>query len=152
MNPSHAFLKEAHGRRRTPAPFRPSAAATSRDPDAGRVIELEERIAACAGPAFQQEALPPAAGLRRRPTPLFLAERLPPAPAERHLSQTRGSGHTGAHNHNTVGQALLALMGKRKLIAETGAGQHGVATATTAASSGWNAASSWGWRNRPAGA
>ncbi|MCK7512768.1 MAG: pyridoxal-phosphate dependent enzyme [Desulfobacterales bacterium] len=43
--------------------------------------------------------------------------------------------HTGAHKiNNTVGQALLARwMGKRKLIAETGAGQHGVATATAAA-------------------
>ena len=43
--------------------------------------------------------------------------------------------HTGAHKiNNTVGQALLAkLMGKRRVIAETGAGQHGVATATVAA-------------------
>ncbi|MBI2174037.1 MAG: tryptophan synthase subunit beta, partial [Candidatus Omnitrophica bacterium] len=72
-----------------------------------------------------------------RPTPLYYAAR---------LSKTLGSGikvylkredllHTGAHKiNNTLGQGLLAVrMGKKRLIAETGAGQHGVATATTAA-------------------
>ena len=71
-----------------------------------------------------------------RPTPLYLAERL-----TKHI----GTGkiylkredlcHTGSHKiNNTLGQVLLALrMGKRRIIAETGAGQHGVATATSAA-------------------
>ena len=52
------------------------------------------------------------------------------------LPQTRGFNHTGAHKiNNVLGQALLAKkkMGKTRLIAETGAGQHGVATATAAA-------------------
>ncbi|MCK5451086.1 MAG: tryptophan synthase subunit beta, partial [Candidatus Omnitrophica bacterium] len=71
-----------------------------------------------------------------RVTPLFFAER---------LTKKLGGGkiylkredllHTGAHKiNNTIGQALLAVrMGKKRLIAETGAGQHGVATATVAA-------------------
>ena len=71
-----------------------------------------------------------------RPTPLFFA---------RHLTQKLGGGkiylkredllHTGAHKiNNCLGQALLAeRMGKRRIIAETGAGQHGVATATVCA-------------------
>ncbi len=71
-----------------------------------------------------------------RPTPLFYAQRL-----SRHLGgaaiylKREDLAHTGAHKiNNTLGQTLLAhWMGKNKLIAETGAGQHGVATATTAA-------------------
>ena len=71
-----------------------------------------------------------------RPTPLYFAERL-----TRRLGGARvylkreDLAHTGAHKiNNTVGQALLARrMGKRRVIAETGAGQHGVATATVAA-------------------
>jgi tryptophan synthase beta chain len=71
-----------------------------------------------------------------RPTPLYFAERL--------TKDARGAGiylkredllHTGAHKiNNTLGQVLLAVkMGKSRVIAETGAGQHGVATATVAA-------------------
>jgi tryptophan synthase beta chain len=101
------------------------------------VLELEaayRRIAP--DPQFRSEL----GGLLRdfagRPTPLFLAERL-----TAHLGgaavylKREDLAHTGAHKiNNTVGQGLLARwMGKRKLIAETGAGQHGVATATTAA-------------------
>jgi tryptophan synthase beta chain len=71
-----------------------------------------------------------------RPTPLYFAERL-----TRHLGGARiylkreDLCHTGAHKiNNVLGQALLAQrMGKRRVIAETGAGQHGVATATAAA-------------------
>jgi len=71
-----------------------------------------------------------------RPTPLYFAERL-----SRHLGAARiylkreDLLHTGAHKiNNTMGQVLLARrMGKRRIIAETGAGQHGVATATAAA-------------------
>ena len=60
--------------------------------------------------------------------------------------------HTGAHKiNNVLGQALLAKrMGKTRLIAETGAGQHGVATATAAASWGWSAWSLWGRKIRSA--
>ena len=71
-----------------------------------------------------------------RPTPLYLAERL-----TKHIGTARiylkreDLCHTGAHKiNNSLGQVLLARrMGKRRIIAETGAGQHGVATATVAA-------------------
>lgn len=70
-----------------------------------------------------------------RPTPLYFAEKL-----SQHLNGAKiylkreDLNHTGAHKiNNTIGQALLAKhMGKTRLIAETGAGQHGVATATVA--------------------
>ena len=101
------------------------------------ILELEEAYLRIApDPQFQEEL----SGLLRdfagRPTPLFSAERL-----TRHVGgaaiylKREDLAHTGAHKiNNTVGQALLARwMGKRKLIAETGAGQHGVATAAAAA-------------------
>jgi tryptophan synthase beta chain len=70
-----------------------------------------------------------------RPTPLFLAERLSAAVGPRIYLKREDLCHTGAHKiNNSLGQALLAKrMGKRRVIAETGAGQHGVATATVAA-------------------
>jgi tryptophan synthase beta chain len=71
-----------------------------------------------------------------RPTPLTLAERLGAELGGVTVYLKREDlNHTGAHKlNNTLGQALLAKrMGKRRLIAETGAGQHGVATATVAA-------------------
>ena len=71
-----------------------------------------------------------------RPSPLYPAERLTArAGGARIYLKREDLNHTGAHKiNNTVGQALLAKrMGKRRLIAETGAGQHGVATATVAA-------------------
>jgi len=71
-----------------------------------------------------------------RPTPLFFAKRLTEAAGGAKIYLKREDlAHTGAHKiNNTLGQALLARwMGKNKLIAETGAGQHGVATATAAA-------------------
>jgi tryptophan synthase beta chain len=71
-----------------------------------------------------------------RPSPLYLAERLTKAYGGAHLYLKREDlNHTGAHKiNNTIGQALLARrMGKTRLMAETGAGQHGVATATAAA-------------------
>jgi tryptophan synthase beta chain len=71
-----------------------------------------------------------------RPTPLYFAERLTKALGGPRIYLKREDLlHTGAHKiNNAVGQALLAVrMGKRRLIAETGAGQHGVATATVAA-------------------
>ncbi|MDP2928930.1 MAG: tryptophan synthase subunit beta [Candidatus Omnitrophota bacterium] len=71
-----------------------------------------------------------------RPTPLYFAERLTKKSNGAKIYLKREDLlHTGAHKiNNTLGQALLALsMGKRRIIAETGAGQHGVATATVAA-------------------
>jgi tryptophan synthase beta chain len=71
-----------------------------------------------------------------RPSPLYFAERLTEAAGGAQIFLKREDlNHTGAHKiNNTVGQALLAKrMGKRRVIAETGAGQHGVATATVAA-------------------
>jgi len=70
-----------------------------------------------------------------RPSPLYVAERLSAAFGCRIFLKREDLNHTGAHKiNNTLGQALLAKrMGKTRLIAETGAGQHGVATATVAA-------------------
>ncbi len=71
-----------------------------------------------------------------RPSPLYLAERLSrEVGGARIVFKREDLNHTGAHKiNNTVGQALLARhMGKPRVIAETGAGQHGVATATVAA-------------------
>ena len=71
-----------------------------------------------------------------RPTPIFFAERLTKSLGGASIYLKREDlTHTGAHKiNNTLGQTLLAKwMGKKKVIAETGAGQHGVATATTAA-------------------
>ena len=74
-----------------------------------------------------------------RPNPLYHAERLSQlAAAHRFIFKREDLNHTGAHKiNNTVGQALLAKrMGKTRVIAETGAGQHGVASATVAAKLG----------------
>ena len=71
-----------------------------------------------------------------RPSPLYFAERLTQQVGGAQIFLKREDlNHTGAHKiNNTVGQGLLAkLMGKKRIIAETGAGQHGVATATVAA-------------------
>lgn len=70
-----------------------------------------------------------------RPTPLYEAPRLAAGTAARLFLKREDLAHTGAHKiNNAVGQALLALrMGKRRVVAETGAGQHGVATATACA-------------------
>ena len=71
-----------------------------------------------------------------RPSPLYLAERLTQQIGGAQIFLKREDlNHTGAHKiNNTIGQSLLAkMMGKKRIIAETGAGQHGVATATVAA-------------------
>ncbi|MBW2598845.1 MAG: tryptophan synthase subunit beta [Deltaproteobacteria bacterium] len=96
--------------------------------EAYRKISLE--------PAFKEELGMLLADYAGRPTPLYHARRL-----SEHLGGARiylkreDLTHTGAHKiNNTLGQGLLARwMGKKKIIAETGAGQHGVATATVAA-------------------
>lgn len=70
-----------------------------------------------------------------RPTPLFLAERLSEKYKTTVYLKREDLCHTGAHKvNNTIGQILLAQeLGKNKIVAETGAGQHGVATATVCA-------------------
>jgi len=101
------------------------------------LLELEEAYReALADPTFQEEFDYYLAQYVGRPSPLYYAQRL-----SDHLGGAKvylkreDLNHTGAHKvNNTVGQALLAKrMGKKKVIAETGAGQHGVATATVAA-------------------
>ena len=73
-----------------------------------------------------------------RPTPLYLAERLSRRVGARVYLKREDLAHTGAHKiNNALGQGLLAQrMGKRRILAETGAGQHGVATATVCAKLG----------------
>ena len=76
-----------------------------------------------------------------RPTPLYFAKRLTKKLGGAKIYLKREDlAHTGAHKiNNTIGQALLAKeMGKKRIIAETGAGQHGVATATVAAMFGFD--------------
>lgn len=101
------------------------------------ILELEDAYARIGShAAFQAELKELLRHYVGRPTPLFRAGRL--------SAKVRGAtiylkredlAHSGAHKiNNTLGQALLARwMGKKKVIAETGAGQHGVATATVAA-------------------
>ncbi|MGO4107489.1 tryptophan synthase subunit beta [Paenibacillus sp. YAF4_2] len=101
------------------------------------LLELEEAYKHYSqDPAFQQEVHDLLHKYSGRPTPLYYAERL-----SQHLGGAKiylkreDLNHTGAHKiNNTIGQAVLAKrMGKTKVIAETGAGQHGVASATVAA-------------------
>ncbi|PBS12186.1 tryptophan synthase subunit beta [Lysobacteraceae bacterium NML93-0792] len=92
--------------------------------------------AAKADPAFQEAFDRDLAHYVGRPSPIYHAERLSEAVGgARILLKREDLNHTGAHKiNNTVGQALLASrMGKTRIIAETGAGQHGVASATVAA-------------------
>ncbi len=73
-----------------------------------------------------------------RPTPLYPAERLSKKYGATIFLKREDLCHTGAHKiNNTIGQILLAeKLGKKRIIAETGAGQHGVATATVCALKG----------------
>ena len=98
--------------------------------------ELEEAYAAAvADPAFQRELGALLADYVGRPSPLSEAPRLSARIGAPVFLKREDLNHTGAHKiNNTVGQALLARrMGKHRIIAETGAGQHGVATATICA-------------------
>jgi tryptophan synthase beta chain len=98
--------------------------------------ELEDAYeAAMADPAFQRELGALLADYVGRPSPLSEAPRLSARIGAPVYLKREDLNHTGAHKiNNTVGQALLARrMGKRRIIAETGAGQHGVATATICA-------------------
>ena len=101
------------------------------------LIELEQEYRkAQADPAFQQELNSLLTDYVGRESPLYYARRLSEAVGGAKIYLKREDlNHTGAHKiNNTLGQALLARrMGKSRLIAETGAGQHGVALATAAA-------------------
>ena len=98
--------------------------------------ELERAwLAARDDAAFGQQLRALLADYAGRPTPLYHAARLSEACSSTVYLKREDLLHTGAHKiNNALGQALLALrMGKRRVIAETGAGQHGVATATACA-------------------
>jgi tryptophan synthase beta chain len=103
----------------------------------GPVEALRRAYEDCrADPAFQAEFDRDLAEFVGRPSPLYFARRWSEKLGGARIYLKREDlNHTGAHKiNNTVGQALLARrMGKRRVIAETGAGQHGVATATVAA-------------------
>src|SRR6187431_2255856 len=101
------------------------------------ILELEKAYtAAKADPSFQEEMNGYLTHYVGRPSPLYFAQRL-----TQHLNGAKiylkreELNHTGSHKvNNTLGQILLARrMGKTRIIAETGAGQHGVATATVCA-------------------
>ena len=143
----------------TPLPRSSQADATTQQPDAlgrfgkfgGKYVpetlmpalsELERAFQQyCNDPDYQQELQQLQRDYVGRPSPLYFAERL-----SAHYAKPDGSGaqiylkredlnHTGAHKiNNALAQVLLAKrMGKQRIIAETGAGQHGVATATVCA-------------------
>ena len=99
--------------------------------------QLERAYAeAVADPSFAAELDGLLSAFVGRPTPLLFAKRLTKLAGGAQIWLKREDlSHTGAHKiNNTLGQGLLAMrMGKRRIIAETGAGQHGVATATACA-------------------
>ncbi len=101
------------------------------------VLELQDAYeAARADPAFQAELDDWLEHYVGRPSPLYLAQRLTDHHGGANIWFKRDElNHTGAHKvNNCMGQILLAMrMGKTRIIAETGAGQHGVATATVCA-------------------
>ena len=104
------------------------------------VLDLEKAYeAARADPAYQAELNHLATHYVGRPSPLYFAERMTEHFGGAKIYFKRDElNHTGAHKiNNVLGQILLALrMGKKRIIAETGAGQHGVATATACANYG----------------
>jgi tryptophan synthase beta chain len=105
----------------------------------GNVEELKSKyLDIMKDPAFQAEFQALLKDYVGRPTPLFLAERLSKEIGATIYLKREDLCHTGAHKiNNTIGQILLAQrLGKTKIIAETGAGQHGVATATVCALKG----------------
>ena len=92
-------------------------------------------LAARKDPAFQDELARLLKHYVGRPTPLYEARRLAEGTKTRVFLKREDLTHTGAHKiNNSLGQALLARrMGKKRVVAETGAGQHGVATAAACA-------------------
>ncbi len=107
------------------------------------LAELEAAYRNCLqNPVFQSELKALLVNYVGRPTPLYYAERLTQAlNGARIFLKREDLNHTGAHKiNNSIAQGLLAKhMGKKRLIAETGAGQHGVATATAASLLGMKA-------------
>jgi tryptophan synthase beta chain len=100
------------------------------------LTELEDAwVAASADPAYHRRLDLLLNDYVGRPSPLYLAERISELAGHPVYLKREDLNHTGAHKiNNALGQALLAQrMGKRRIIAETGAGQHGVATATACA-------------------
>ncbi len=100
------------------------------------LLELEEAYREVASDeGFQKELKELLKSFVGRPTPLFYAESLSQMAGCRVYLKREDLCHTGSHKiNNTLGQVLLTKrLGKRRVIAETGAGQHGVATATAAA-------------------
>ncbi|MCW3048114.1 MAG: tryptophan synthase, beta subunit, partial [Solirubrobacterales bacterium] len=100
------------------------------------LAELETAwLAARRDPGYGEELAVLLRDYAGRPTPLYLAERLSEAAGREVWLKREDLMHTGSHKlNNALGQALLAKrMGKRRIIAETGAGQHGVASATACA-------------------
>ena len=101
------------------------------------VLELNTAYEACkADPTYQAELDSYLTHYVGRPSPLYFAERLTEHHGAANIWFKRDElNHTGAHKiNNCMGQILLAMrMGKKRIIAETGAGQHGVATATVCA-------------------
>jgi tryptophan synthase beta chain len=131
MSTTNAPLPDAHGR------FGAYGGQYVPETLMAALAELEAAYrAARSDPAFEAEL----AGLLRtyvgRPTPLYHAKRLTAEAGGAQIYLKREDlAHTGAHKiNNALGQALLAVrMGKKRIVAETGAGQHGVATATVCA-------------------
>jgi len=107
------------------------------------ITELDEAYGkACKDPSFQKELDYYLSEFVGRPTPLYLAENLTRKIGGAKIYLKREDlAHGGAHKiNNTIGQALLAKrMGKTRIIAETGAGQHGVATAIACSALGLKA-------------
>jgi len=100
------------------------------------ILELQSRYKdIITSDSFKQEYLQLLKDYVGRPTPLYLSEHLSKKFNARIFLKREDLNHTGAHKiNNTIGQILLAkAMGKTLIIAETGAGQHGVATATVCA-------------------
>lgn len=100
------------------------------------VAELQEKyLEIMADEAFQNEFQDLLTHYVGRPTPLYHAKRLSEKYGTRVYLKREDLCHTGAHKiNNTIGQILMAQkLGKKKIVAETGAGQHGVATATVCA-------------------
>lgn len=100
------------------------------------VDELQKKYMEILGdPAFQQEFEQLLTDYVGRPSPLYFAKRLSEKYKAKIYLKREDLNHTGAHKvNNTIGQILLAKrLGKHRIIAETGAGQHGVATATVCA-------------------
>jgi tryptophan synthase beta chain len=123
-NPSHEGWFGDFGGRFVPEPLMPAC------------LELEAAFNdAWADPAFHAEFEAVLASFGGRPTPITECHRLSDELGIRLLLKREDLAHTGSHKiNNVIGQALLTKrMGKTKMIAETGAGQHGVASATAAA-------------------